>query len=395
MEETASKDSTPATRHISKTATLELWVRAGGRCSRCNKFLLEEPFFERPINLGERAHIAGWSDAPGSPRGDSGVPLPERNKPANLILLCQDCHTTADSAETRHEFPEEVLLAMKHEHEERIHHLTAMARDRETAVLRVFSAVRGSIPEMTRDIAIQTVYSADGRYARFPLTVDKHGIEIDLTSLPDPESVGEGYWTMGKAIIDKDAQRISEAVRDKHVRHVSVFALARIPLLVYLGYVLDDKVPMEIYQKQRGGDEGWGWPEEAGLGFKTHLVRDGDAARGVALLLALSGSAEASELPPEVEGMPVYEIRPAGETPNPNLFRSRATLDAFSRCYQDFLAELEANHKATPSIHLLPISPITASIACGRFLMRHVHPEMRVYDRIGKEFKPALTVNGL
>ena len=393
MEEPETAAKASASRHITPATTLQLWVRAGGRCSRCNTFLLEEPFFERHINLGERAHIAGWTDAAGSPRSDSEVPLSERNKADNLILLCQPCHSTIDAKDTRHEYPEELLLAMKHEQEERIHHLTAMARDRETAVLRLFSSVRGSIPEMARDVAIQTVYQQGGRYAKFPLSVTKHAIEIDLTALPDPEAVGESYWQFGKSIIDKHAQQVAVAVHGEHVRHLSVFALARMPFLIYLGFVLDDKVPMDVYQKQRGGDEGWGWTEEHSVRFETRVLRDGDPTNGLALLLNLSGTGHLEECPVETEGMPVWEIRPRDENPNPNLFRSRETLDTFTRHYQDVLAEIEATAKATPAIHLLPIVPVSAAIACGRHLMRHVHPPVVIYDRIGTTFKTALTIN--
>ena len=43
------------------------------------------------------------------------------------------------------------------------------------------------------------------------------------------------------------------------IRHISLFAAARIPLLVYLGSKLDDKIPIDLYQKHRGGNEDWHW----------------------------------------------------------------------------------------------------------------------------------------
>ena len=384
-----------ATRHIPEKATLELWVRSGGRCARCNKFLLEEPFFERPINLGERAHIAGWTDAPGSPRGDSSLPVSERNEVKNLVLLCQDCHTVIDNHATRGDYPEAAILEIKHSHEERIHHLTGMSHDRETTVLRVFGMVRGSVPEMARDQAMRTVVDAAGRYARFPLAVDRHGIELDLAHLPDPEELADGsYWRIGRMKIDQMAERIAEAVHDKHIRHISVFALARIPLLVYLGYALDDKVPVDLYQKHRGADEGWVWPEdEPPVAFESIKIREGDTGAGAVVVLSLSGTIPLADLPPEVAGFTAYELRPVGVTPNPNLFRSRPTLDAFVRAFQDLLAELERTDKDVEGLHLFCAAPITAAIACGRTVMRHVHPPVTVYDRIGNAFQPALTIN--
>lgn len=390
-----SKAGSEASRHISERATLELWVRSGGRCAWCNKFLLEEPWFERPINLGERAHIAGWTDAPGSPRGDSSLPVPERNDPKNLVLLCQDCHTVIDHVATRADYPEEVLLEIKRSHEELIRHLTDMAHDRATTVLRVFGMIRGSMPEMARDEAMRTVIDAAGRYACFPLAVDRHSIELDLSQIPEPEDLADGsYWRIGQLKIDGVAARIAEAVQDKHIRHISVFAMARIPLMVYLGYALGDKVPIDLYQKHRGKDENWMWPEdEPATSFEGCKVKDGPTGAGVVVVLSLSGTFALTDLPAEVAEFSVYELRPAGVTPNPNLFRSRATLDAFAREFQDLLAELEQTDKNIDGIHLFGAVPITAALACGRTVMRHVYPPVSVYDWIGNGFQLALTFN--
>lgn len=361
-----------ASRHIPEKESLHLWVRSGGRCAKCNKFLLEEPYFERPINLGERAHIAGWTDSPGSPRGDSTLPISERNKASNLILLCQDCHTIVDHPATRGEYPEERLLEIKREHEERIHHLTGMSPDRETAVLRVFGAVRGSLPEMARDHAMRTVVDGGGRYARFPLAIDRHSIEIDLSQVPDPEVLGDGsYWRLGRIQIDSAMIRIAEGVHKNHIRHLSIFALARIPLLIYLGYALDDKIPIDLYQKHRGEGEGWLWPEEGSTtDFEIICHREGKPSEDIAVILSLSGTIPLADLPQAVENLAVFEVRPIGVVPNPNLFRSRATLDAFVRTYQDLLSQLEQTHKQATHLHLFPAVPITAAIACGRSIMR-------------------------
>lgn len=202
------------------------------------------------------------------------------------------------------------------------------------------------------------------------------------------------YWRIGRRKIDAVAGRIAEAVHDKHIRHISIFALARIPLLVYLGYALDDKVPVDLYQKHRGADEGWVWPEsETSAMFESIKTKGGATVTGVSVVLSLSGTIPLADLPPAVAEFPAYELRPVGETPNPNLFRSRATLDAFVRSFQDLLAELERTDKTADGIHLFCAVPITAAIACGRTVMRHVHPPVIAYDRIGSAFQPALTFN--
>lgn len=383
--------STDANRYISRIETLDLWVASGGRCAMCNKFLREDEWFEYPLNLSERAHIAGWTDTPGSPRGDSELPLADRGKADNLMLLCKDHHKLIDVKKS--DYPEERLLQIKHEHETRIHHLTGMTLDRETTVLRVFGMVRGSMPEMARQQAIQTVIDGAGRYAKFPLAKDRHSIELDLGHTPDPEEE-ESHWRIGCKKIDALAIRIQEAIHEKEIRHISLFAMARIPLLVYLGYVLDDKVPIDLYQKRRGEDEGWLWPEDTlTCSFEIVKLRDGSARKEVALMLNLSGTIGLDELPSAIQEMNVYEIRPVGQVPNRDLFRSKMTLDAFSQTYRNLLAQLEQTDRKAEEIHLFSACPITANIECGRHLMRHVHPALVVYDRIEKEFQPTITIN--
>jgi hypothetical protein len=385
-----------ATDDISSEATLELWVRSGGRCARCNAFLLEDALSEKRLNLGERAHIVGRLNTSRSPRGVSTLPVAERNNPENLILLCLSCHKTVDDKKTRDDFPVERLLEMKRDHEDRIHVVTGISPDRETAVLRIFGMVRGSMPELARQSALQTVMNGAARYARFPFAADRYSIELDLSAIPDPEAVlGDTYWKVGCAKIDEITQRISYEISQNHARHLSIFALARIPLLVYLGFKLDDKIPTDLYQKQRGGDEGWLWPEDdvEPITFETNEINRGSNMDEVVVILSLSGTIGAGELPEAVAGKKTYEIRPHGIEPNRDLFRSKATLDAFSREYHDLLSKLETLQPKPQLIHLFLAAPITAAIACGRGLMRHVHPAMVVYDRINNIFEPTIILN--
>ena len=72
------------------------WVRSGGRCLLCHEYLVEDHLEDSAAvrQIGEVAHIA--SEAEGGPRGASAIPLPARNDPSNLILLCPNEHRSAD-----------------------------------------------------------------------------------------------------------------------------------------------------------------------------------------------------------------------------------------------------------------------------------------------------------
>lgn len=373
----------------------KLWVRAGGRCAFCNKYLLEDEFFAYDLSTGEMAHIIGAKNSPKSPRGQHPQPEYERNVADNLILVCLEHHHIIDDAKTRDDFSVERLREVKKDHEDRIFHLTGLGKDRETAVIRVLGDVRGASTEVSREHARQAVFNTNGRYAKFPFSLDRQGIEVNLSSLPDPEHIDEAYWRAGKALIDRELAKVKEAVASGSVRHVSIFALTRIPLLIYLGYYLDDKIPTDFYQKQRGGNESWGWPDdESAIAFQYEEIRAGTDPAKVALILSISGSIPLDHLPAEIDAaFTVYKISPVGVIPNRDILRNRASLDAFARCYHDLLSLLEATHRLARTIHLFPAAPLTASIMCGRGIMRHVQPAIRVYDRISSDFAYALTVN--
>jgi hypothetical protein len=74
------------------------------------------------------------------------------------------------------------------------------------------------------------------------------------------------------------------------VHHLSVFAFARLPLLVYLGSCLDDTIATDIYQRHRLNEAWTLWVPEtrcAGveLGFcrssRAGMIAGGDCVRGI------------------------------------------------------------------------------------------------------------------
>ena len=95
-----------------------LWAKAAGRCSmpKCPKKKLIEPTEDLPSSqdvFGQNAHIV--AEEPGGPRGDSVLPIKERNRYPNLILLCKTHHEMVDQDVTA--WPIEKLHQVKADHE--------------------------------------------------------------------------------------------------------------------------------------------------------------------------------------------------------------------------------------------------------------------------------------
>ncbi|WP_294332137.1 HNH endonuclease [uncultured Chryseobacterium sp.] len=96
---------------------LQLFADSGGYCQNpnCNKNLFIT-VGESDFHIAEMAHIFSAND--GGPRSNSELTQEERGKFENLILLCPNCHTSIDKADT--EYHDSLIKTWKKEHSGRI-----------------------------------------------------------------------------------------------------------------------------------------------------------------------------------------------------------------------------------------------------------------------------------
>ena len=117
-----------------------------------------------------------------------------------------------------------------------------------TFVLVVSGPVARKAVTITRD---QVIAATAPRWPR-----NKEFARIDLGSLDDR---GASFIKAGCESLDL---RMSELQRSGSellaIGHLSLFALAPIPLLVYLGTRLSDKVQVELFQRHRDTED-WTW----------------------------------------------------------------------------------------------------------------------------------------
>jgi hypothetical protein len=91
-----------------------LWARSGNRCAICRRELVNESTeIDDEAIIGEECHIVAREV--NGPRGNSPLPIDERDKLANLILLCRNHHKEID--DQFNTFTVEVLKKIKAEHE--------------------------------------------------------------------------------------------------------------------------------------------------------------------------------------------------------------------------------------------------------------------------------------
>ncbi|WBL44252.1 HNH endonuclease signature motif containing protein [Algoriphagus halophytocola] len=93
-----------------------LWAKSGSKCAfpECKKDLVvDESETDDPSVIGEEAHIIGRKND--GPRGKSELPIEERDRYDNLILLCSIHHKLIDDQERK--YTVQLLHQYKIEHE--------------------------------------------------------------------------------------------------------------------------------------------------------------------------------------------------------------------------------------------------------------------------------------
>jgi hypothetical protein len=371
-----------------------VWVAAGGRCTICGKYLLEGALTKRPFRLGELAHIVGQQNTPGSPRGTAeAMSDADRDRAENLMLVCAGEHQEIDRNGVLDLLQVQELRASKAKHEDWIRRVTGLRPDDTTVVVRLLGDVRGRAVELDRATATAAVIRGDARWPDFPLTYAQDGVEIDLRQLPGEDPATDAYWSAAVAKIDGVIERLKEGVRDGRSKHVSVFAFARLPLLVHLGSRLDDAYGVSVYQRHRS-TQGWDWPDGASdtvFGHRVPADHD-DKADEAVLLVNASGTVQLDELPDALRALPVYVVAPDGVTPHTDTVASPASLVSFETAVRAVLADVEATRKQVRRLHVVAASPLSAAVVLGRVRDPHVHPSYVLYDRTDSGYQPVLEI---
>jgi hypothetical protein len=357
-------------RAIKDKTRLFLCVRAGGRCEfdGCNAYLFRHHLTHAEENFSQMAHVVAFK--PDGPRGRA-LPRPKDiNDIDNLMLLCPPCHHLID--ERPDEYPREVLENYKRSHEGRIHRLTAIKPDSKTSVVQL----KSRIGEQAVAIPAPEVYRAiSPRYAD-----DPQGTVINLN---DVDGQDGAFYESAKRTIRRKLERLYEpGMEVDQTRHISLFALAPIPLLVFLGSQLSNKVAVEPYQRHRDTED-WVWKTDGEPAeYRFHRLREGDDPSSVALVLSLSGATHLSDLPREInERFFVYEITLAKGTPRPSYLRRREDLALFKDVYEEARSSIRRDHAGLTALHLFPAVPAPVAVLCGRELLPKVDPALIVYDR--------------
>lgn len=383
---TDERDTEISRSNIAPNVRERIWGRAAARCVLCSEWLIDSTEFWHSVPTGEVAHNVGASSGAKSPRGNSVLTAEERAFESNLLLLCHGCHKRIDSVQHRLSYTVDFLTAKKREHEDRVRQVTNFATLRPATVLRLTATIRGTFSPASA-VHMGEALRREGLTGMGDDT--RNGI-FDIC-LPDPESA-KWSWERAEDQIKRTLDRVFEAIGAEDTSVLTVFAIAPVPVLIYLGSRLDDKTETVLYGRKRvDTGDAWAWPSDDSATQKPTFIVENihtpdaphvpAAADQIVVLVSVTARVNRDRVPGALVGMPVLELRPETLTPSPDVLDSRIALDAFGESWRSALGLIEEIYPNARRIHLIAAVPTTAAITMGRHHMRDAQPDMVLYQR--------------
>ncbi|MBA7607001.1 hypothetical protein ES703_14153 [subsurface metagenome] len=369
---------------IPKEVVLKLWALTAGRCEflGCNKPLWRDGLTWQEANFAHIAHIiAASSDGP---RGDKKLSRKLAKDFSNLMLVCLKHHKLIDTKKYEKKYTVELLRSYKQSHEQRIYTQTSMKEEMKTTIL-IFKAKVGD-----RMVDIPFFHTVEAVAPRFP--ADDKGIILDYTNLD--ASTNKNYWENLKSQIKCDIKLYLKNPHD--IKHLSIFAIGPIPLLIYLGKCIGNIIPIDLYQRHRD-TQCWTWKFDKGSKNLNYIIKTRNTnskVNKIILVLSLSGKIHLQEIKKLIpQSLPYYEI--TIKNPTPLFLYSKDKLVNFQKIYRELITKIREKHGSKCQIHLFSAVPAPIAVSCGKELLPKVDPPIFVYDHVGDKqgFKYALKVN--
>ncbi|GAX38909.1 SAVED domain-containing protein [Nodularia sp. NIES-3585] len=377
-----------ARKSIPEAIKLQLWVKSAGRCEfkGCNTPVWYNGLTLSEGNFAQVAHIIGSSkDGPRGTEQSEELQI----EFSNLMLLCQRCHKEID--DHKENYPTELLRSWKQEHENRIEIQTNYPEDIHKSTLLLFSVNIGD-----RTVPINYEAARNAMFPKFP--TDSKGIKIEekhFDRLCTPE---EWQRFAETRIRSKVTRHLEEGIDDEKIKHLSIFAISPMPLLMYLGRCIGDTVPTDIYQSHRNIDntsKTWSWQEEANydVNYLTSCEQE-DTSDIVLLKLAISDTVNSDKynnlLP---NSCSIYQITIS--EPSPHFIKSKTQVEIFSYEYRKLLNQIQAKHGKNCQILILPAIPVSIAVECGRVILPTKDPEIYAceYYKEQGDFQKVLKIN--
>lgn len=376
------------TRYIKKEAERELWARAAGRCQfdGCNRLVYKSPVTQEQVNISEKAHIYSFSKS--GPRGWGPFVTNKKqiNSVANLMLVCHDCHKTIDQDIQGDRYSAELLIRWKGEHEKRVAIVTGISPTKKSQVI-LYGA---NISDQTS--RLQPAAASD---ALFPDWYPASEHPVCLSMNWEGKDNNPAYWTTEAANLKNVFNRLVRPLLDgSECPHLSLFALAPMPLMTLFGALLTDKVPAQTYQLHREPHQTWKWLANP-AGFEYQVNCPSTHTHQPALVISLSDHIAPSRITAVLgEATSIWEL--TIESPSNDFLKSKEQLSQFRKTIRQLIVDIGKAHGKHVPLAIFPAMPVACAVELGRVRMPKADSPWILYDQNNEQqkFIRALEIGG-
>lgn len=350
----------------------EVWARSGGVCAfpSCPEVLYKDKYLLERANFGDVAHNVGASSA--GPRGDGKRSHALSDDPENLLLFCRNHHKIVDD-DNGSKYPEHVLAGWKKIHEDNVLHAASLKAAAQALPIIIRGPIGGQqVTVNPADVVRAMIANSSAPLERpFPIEVDGDGDRDDRLDRWIPH--------VHQA---KSRLNVVRSTGEFKTSPLAIFPLAEMPLLMYVGNLLGDKTPMEIYQYRRHANS-WAFedPSAAPVGFSFSIP---DEIRGpLVLTLGITAQIARERIAPVFDGQPMTIIEVVPSETGIAVVKGPKTVEAFRAAIRNCLDQIERVVSRSIEIHVFPAMPAPLAFAFGTCIMPKVSNPFIIYDASG------------
>ena len=371
-------------RAIPNNTNLALWAKSAGRCQICGKKLYENDKFGIEVNVSQKAHIFAFS-LKGPRYSEDAFDVHSID---NLMLLCYEDHHTIDNSPEQ--FPVDVLQRVKADFERKVESVIDTVRKKSSVIyyassISEFDSSPKTKSELNRALLDANLFS-DANY--FPIEIDNQYVIQD-----------EQYFQTQMKALKRKKDRITSSLEEAEV--VSVFAIGPQPLLMYLGYLLNDETDIRVFQKFRSEESGWSWlAEQQTNAFLVerlfdHAVTNSAEISEVNLIISISAEIAATRIHAiKSDDIPTYVLRSTYQ--GLDAIKSEQDVNDFISIFRrEAIEQIRQDFPQAAIINMFPAMPVSLPIRMGMNYLKNVDVEWRMYNHRGEDgFVCALSIKG-
>jgi len=298
-------------------------------------------------------------------------------------LVCHDCHKTIDQDSKGQKYSASLLLDWKKQHEQRIEIVTGISPDKKSYVVMYGANIGDEKSLVQYNPAVE---------AMFPERYPTNDSPIKLSMTWQNEDSKSDYWNIEKSNLETNFQRWIRPIIEKDEQsHLSLFALAPQPLLIYLGALFTDKIPVEVYQPIRE-PRTWRWQKHPG-DFEFIVKEPESFDKQPVLVFSLSGKITEDRIVPIIgENIDIWEITVGESFLHNDFIRSQTQLALFRQTVRKLMVSIKQKHGQSTPLHIFPAMPVSCAIEMGRVRMPKADMPWIIYDQNRKHNKFIKTI---